>query len=369
MYATCTIVNRNYLPQALVQYDSLQQTNQHIDHFILITDGEPVGLNDIYDGNLISMDELSINNERMLKMRSYYDEVELATALKPTLLRTLLGMHYETVTFLDPDTLIFDSLEDSRVVANSSGIALTPHRITPSDYNFSDYPSAEMLFLKYGIYNLGFISVSQKACDMLIWWEEKLFRFGSRKSKFPIFTDQKWVDLVPSYFDHFILKHAGYNIAYWNIDERNLTEIGGKFFANGSPLIFIHFSQMSGVLASGEGTPLWDLSLRANHPEALKIINTLTYNYTQELAVKKEILATKKIIKSKHKSKSHGRYGQSILINSSRHGIFWVSKFLVPLLDSSAFKYLERSNAYTGFFDGLGNDLNKFLTKIRNFLK
>lgn len=357
------------MAQALVQYDSLKQTNQHIDHFILITDGEPTGLGDIYDGNLISMDELSIKSERMFKMRSYYDEVELATALKPTLIRTLLGMHYETVTFLDPDTLIFDSLEDSRVIANSYGIAITPHRITPSTFNFSEYPSAEMLFLKYGIYNLGFISVSQKAHDMLNWWEEKLYQFGSRKSKFPIFTDQKWVDLVPSYFDHYILKHAGYNVAYWNIDERNLTEIGGKYFTNGSPLVFIHFSQMSGGLARGEGTPLWALSLGSNHPEALEIINYLTDNYTKELAAKKEILITKKISNSEHKKKSHGRYGQSILINSSYHRVFWAFKLLLPLLDSSVFKYLERSNAYTGLLDGLGNDLKRFLTKIRNFPK
>ena len=36
-----------------------------------------------------------------------------------------------------------------------------------------------------------------------------------------MFTDQRWIDFVPSLFDHFILKDPTYNVAYWNLHERD----------------------------------------------------------------------------------------------------------------------------------------------------
>ena len=38
-----------------------------------------------------------------------------------------------------------------------------------------------------------------------------------------MFTDQRWVDFVPSLFDHLILKDPGCNVAYWNLHGRELT--------------------------------------------------------------------------------------------------------------------------------------------------
>ena len=38
-----------------------------------------------------------------------------------------------------------------------------------------------------------------------------------------MFTDQRWIDFVPSFFDHHILKDPGYNVAYWNLHGREVT--------------------------------------------------------------------------------------------------------------------------------------------------
>ncbi len=57
-----------------------------------------------------------------------------------------------------------------------------------------------------------------------------------------MFTDQRWVDFVPSFFDHHILKDPGYNVAYWNLHGREVFNDGDRYLVNGVPLRFFHFS-------------------------------------------------------------------------------------------------------------------------------
>ena len=64
-----------------------------------------------------------------------------------------------------------------------------------------------------------------------------------------LFTDQLWVNFAPVYFkdDIHVITEPGYNVAYWNLDERDLEESGGKYVVKTSegasgPLIFFHYS-------------------------------------------------------------------------------------------------------------------------------
>ena len=58
-----------------------------------------------------------------------------------------------------------------------------------------------------------------------------------------LFNDQKWIDLVPGYFDGVrILRDPGYNVAYWNLQSRQVELNEGEVTANGRPLKFFHFS-------------------------------------------------------------------------------------------------------------------------------
>ena len=56
--------------------------------------------------------------------------------------------------------------------------------------------------------------------------------------------DQKFCDLVPCFFDEvFLLKHVGYNAAYWNLHERRIEFRSGGWWVNESvALRFFHFS-------------------------------------------------------------------------------------------------------------------------------
>ena len=56
-------------------------------------------------------------------------------------------------------------------------------------------------------------------------------------------VDQKWMDLVPGFFDGvYILKHPGYNVAYWNLHSRRVDLLDGRIMVNSEPCYFFHFS-------------------------------------------------------------------------------------------------------------------------------
>jgi hypothetical protein len=59
-----------------------------------------------------------------------------------------------------------------------------------------------------------------------------------------MFTDQIWVNYAPIYFNGVqILKHLGYNVANWNLYEREITRTNETYCVNGAEkLKFFHFS-------------------------------------------------------------------------------------------------------------------------------
>jgi hypothetical protein len=93
-----------------------------------------------------------------------------------------------------------------------------------------------------GIFNLGFIGVSQSGKEFLQWWHERLQTEAVVDLANALFTDQRWIDFVPSLFPCTILRDAGLNVAYWNLHERTLTTENNTIRVNGDTLKFFHFS-------------------------------------------------------------------------------------------------------------------------------
>src|ERR1019366_2076876 len=104
---------------------------------------------------------------------------------------------------------------------------------------------SEQDILRDGIFNLGFVALRKTPTtdQFLLWWEARL-RNGCRIDRDGgLFTDQKWVDLVPVLFpDTTILLDPTYNVAYWNVATRSLAKRNGHFLVDGRPLAFFHFS-------------------------------------------------------------------------------------------------------------------------------
>jgi hypothetical protein len=168
----------------------------------------------------------------------------LNTGVKPTFLRSLLARNIDQVVYLDPDIVVYHELNSVFDALAEYAIVLSPHALSPNPDGQS-----ELMMLCSGVFNLGFVAVTKctETDRFLSWWETRCLNFGFNDRHAGMFTDQKWVSLVPCLFDSVkILKTPGCNMAHWNLYERRLSQDRGVWMVNEySPLEFFHFSGIS----------------------------------------------------------------------------------------------------------------------------
>lgn len=241
MLNVCTIIACNYLPFARVLIDSFFSHHPDGRFTLLLVDDEDRRF-DTSDARVDwrRLADIGLDQREVRRLAGIYDVTELATAVKPVLLRTLLDEGHDPVVYLDPDIRIHASLQPVADLAAEHGVVLTPHTMQP--YPRDDRQVDGFFILAAGVYNLGFIAVGGRARPFLDWWWGSTRREALIDVARMMFTDQRWVDFVPSLFDPFILKDPGYNVAYWNLHGRALTADGDGYQVNGLPLRFFHFS-------------------------------------------------------------------------------------------------------------------------------
>lgn len=172
---------------------------------------------------------------------------ELATAIKPWMLERLLAQSGDggKVIYLDPDTVVFSPLSDILAALDESSIVLTPHQTEPES-SLTAIIDNEICSLKHGIYNLGFVAVSNTPVGRAFarWWSERTYYFCRDDIPNGLFTDQRWIDLVPAFFPEVaIMRSTRHNVATWNITTRNLTtDHNGTYLVDDQPLGFYHFT-------------------------------------------------------------------------------------------------------------------------------
>jgi hypothetical protein len=235
MVTACTIVARNYLPHARVLTASFLAHHPDGEFFVLIIDDESRELDTTREAfRCVRLSDLGLGEEEIGRMAGIYDVTELATAVKPPMLRWLLGGGRDHVIYLDPDIKVFDSLEGVAQLARDHAIVLTPHTMVPIPRDQRRVDGLHIL--GSGVYNLGFIALGAEASEFIEWWWSNTRREALMDHQRMMFTDQRWIDFVPSFFSHHILKHPGYNVAYWNLHSRNLSWTGTGYQVNGEPL-------------------------------------------------------------------------------------------------------------------------------------
>jgi hypothetical protein len=255
--------------------------------YVLITDLNLANSDFVHSENIVFKEELDLTNEELIRMENLYDRIEFATSLKPFLLDKLISVCSSTVMYLDPDILVFASLSDGFQKADETGLALTPHRLSP-DIN---HPDRELKYLKFGVFNLGFIAVNYKSREFLKWWQEKLKWECFNAPEEGMYTDQKWIDLVPSYFQYSLISNPGYNVAFWNINERKISKTSGTYFVNNTPLAFVHFSNMSSKLIKEDSSELWSQYINTYEDDlTLMHISEITQLYHKKLKFNKDFL-------------------------------------------------------------------------------
>jgi hypothetical protein len=241
--ALCTIIAKNYAAFARTLAQSFLSQHRDGKVYVLIVDD--------FDGHIVPADEcfeiVKLADLKIPNLPEFcfkYNLKELCTATKASLLEYLIReKSIDRLIYLDPDILVTGPLDEIYEKLNTHDIILTPHLDT-------DYPDDELLpddgfILRAGQFNLGFIGVnsSENAKSFLNWWKPKLYEKCVVDVPNGYFVDQKFIDFVPIFFENFFIeKDVGYNVAYWNLHSRRLSEVNGAWRCNNGPLYFFHFS-------------------------------------------------------------------------------------------------------------------------------
>ena len=242
-----TICSNNYLSLARALAKSLAATGNDYHFIIGLVDKMDDRLADWYkDVTILPCDQIGIPDLEEIAIK--YSIAEFNTALKPFYFQHLFKQYpnAEYITFLDPDMLIYRKLQELEDGHKAYEILLTPHILHPMELD-GKHPT-EISYLSTGTFNLGFLSLRQgpNTTAFLDWWAERLRHFCYFDFPSGLFVDQKWVNLVPVFFESvFVIKHPGYNVAYWNLQERTLSKNNNNWFINQQyPLSIYHFSSV-----------------------------------------------------------------------------------------------------------------------------
>lgn len=244
MNVVFTIAAKNYFGAAKLLAKSVKKHNPDCNMYIVLADEPNQKLAEESYFTLITAKETGIKDYAQMAFK--YDITEFATAVKPFCIDYFFRVcNSENVIYLDPDIYVYESLSYIFELLKQKSAVLTPHILTHGNCS-SDIENG---LLQTGTYNLGFIGVSNgtQGKALVKWWAEKLKDYAYNDAHKGYYTDQKWMNLAVTEFEHiYILRDYAYNAAWWNFAEREISSQNGKPFVtqNGvkKPVVFFHFS-------------------------------------------------------------------------------------------------------------------------------
>lgn len=241
-----TLCSNNYLPFALSLAKSVKGFLPKSRFIIGLVDYLDPQINYNFDVEVEILPCFELGYEEFNSMLQGYNVIEFNTAVKPFYFEYLFKENgdVDRIYYLDPDLFFYQSpLELDDVWEKGDSIQLTPNLLYLPD----QLVRGELASLKHGHNNLGYIGMQRGGETMKIisWWKERLTTHCLLDKCRGIFVDQKWMDLAPLFFKGInSVKHPGWNMAWWNLTERNLMEDDGTYHVNSKefPLVFFHFS-------------------------------------------------------------------------------------------------------------------------------
>lgn len=235
MRALVTISSVDYLPQSIT---SLVEAAKHCgpcDLIVLLVTMRNVS----HHNQILNPRGIKVLNLPALADHGLADNViynygkdNLRWGLKPSLMSKLLDS-YESVVYIDNDILFVGDWEWLWKDVESHDVTITPHRGKPSAW----------FQWNNGVYNAGFVGASLSGLPTIIKWEELCAWKCEINRELGLYVDQKYLDIFPTLCNCKIVKHAGCNLAAWNMDVSIINE-EGEPTVNGDPLVFVHLSNL-----------------------------------------------------------------------------------------------------------------------------
>lgn len=238
-----TVTTRNYFHRTRVLMDSFKRLVPGLDRMVYCVD-DLTGLLDKgqEDFTIVQCDQLEIPSFGKLKLA--LNPTALCCVMKPHIvLHAMRELGAESVLYIDNDIGIYREPIELINAARTYPFVLCPHFLGPMPAG--SVPN-EFSLKPYGIYNAGIFAArnTSAATDFLEWWAKWM-----EQPKHVIEGwgyDQTWLDYMPVFCEGvYILRNAGYNVAFWNLAERQLKMEDEKVVCNsGAPLTAFHFSSL-----------------------------------------------------------------------------------------------------------------------------
>ncbi|MEA2551943.1 MAG: hypothetical protein QOJ65_119 [Fimbriimonadaceae bacterium] len=241
-----TSITNNYIPKARVLARTLK--SHHPDWKLHLVLSEPLHpsvrpFEEPFD-SIINIDELGIPNLQSWIFK--HRVTEICTAVKGLAALWIIEReNADRIIYFDPDIAVFNDLSHLNDLLDQHPILLAPHQSKPEHAKHSIVAN-EIGSLRWGVFNLGFFAARKdgQGGEFLKWWSERLSQFCYDDIPYGLFTDQRWCDLAPVFFDQLhILRDPQFDVATWNLTQRTMTmSPEGQLQIDGKPLGFYHFS-------------------------------------------------------------------------------------------------------------------------------
>lgn len=238
-----SICSSNYLAYARTLFASLRAADPSAE-FVLFLADEVRGHYDVASLGFEVVESKDIGIDCFADMAFRYDVMEFNTAIKPFCIRWLFEQRGAgAAIYLDPDLYVLRPLTHVHAALDAGhDIVLTPHACAPLD---DGGDPDDIRILRTGAYNLGFGAFADTPSTrrLIDWWSTHLKGSCVVDLEAGLFVDQKFMDLAPCLVESAcILRHPGYNTAYWNLMHRPVTRGQDGWLAAGQDLHFLHFS-------------------------------------------------------------------------------------------------------------------------------
>lgn len=274
MLNVATIVTPDYINRAILLANSMNDHGRVMTHVLVVGEPSPnelVKLNERFRNKIAfySLDDIDSPNVAY-KIKKYGDTGDnLRWSLKADFaLHVLAVTSFGKLLILDCDLYFVNNYDFLEYYLDDHDILLTPHwRSIKERYEL-------ILNLTHGIFNAGFVGVNAGADNFLSWWSEACKDCEIEMSN-GNYVDQKYLDLVPIYFHKQtkIVRHKGCNVAIWNTQLCQRSEIDGEILIDGKfPLIFLHMSV--GMLAKANAFDKAMLRYVDVYKKELEVINS-----------------------------------------------------------------------------------------------
>jgi hypothetical protein len=195
------------------------------------------------DLKIIPVEDMGISGTQ--KMFNEYSAFQLNAAMKPFCFDYVFDqLGYARAVFLDADTFVLSELDEVQTLLDrGASCVLTPHITEPIQTSYS-FPT-DFDIMRTGSYNSGFVAFNNapEARKFTRWWGDKLRDDCVDDPGRGIFVDQRYCEMAPAFLAKFKpLRHAGYNVAYWNLMHRPMTLHREEWWTCGVRVRFVHFS-------------------------------------------------------------------------------------------------------------------------------